>query len=326
MPPAAPASTSMKTRLHKITLLAVVAWLPAILRADHEAFVVINVNASKAYTEHKMANGSPRPETYIFYKGNFFPGTPDLSMSRMTFDDIAKVLAPNLAKQNYLPAKDPRAADLLIVVNWGTTMTDPSTDKNGAELQTEYDNLMGSVSAYNSAWNGYMSGGTGPTGLPPDPSDITSNLMVGQASQFSATSYAAVNARLLGYTEAITKEADKSWAFSSGLNSAAETHLSELNQERYFVIVLAYDYQKILREHSLAVSGHGKPAQPAPLWTLRMNVQADGNNFTQALPAMSQAAADYFGKRLDGLQTAQVSVGSRGNVDIGETKFLGVTK
>jgi len=301
--------------------LAVVAFLAPMLRADHQAFVVISVNASKAYTRQKIVNGSPRPETYLFYRGKFFPGTPDPSIERMSFDDITQALAPNLAKQNYQPTTDKKAADLLIIVNWGTTLTEPGSEKTDAERLFQFDTLMSTVRSYNSAWAAYTGNQDGALALPPDTSDITANLMVRQNDEQSAQSYAGMNARLLGYTAILAKAEAQSWVHpDGGVSAAVETRLSELNQERYFVILLAYDYQKILRDR--AAKGL-PPARPKPVWSLRMNMQADGNNFRQALPEMSQVAADYFGKQLDDLQTLRVSVGStKSSVHIGETKVL----
>jgi hypothetical protein len=57
-----------------------------------------------------------------------------------------------------------------------------------------------------------------------------------------------------------------------------------------------------------------------------MNIRADGNNFTEALPAMSLAAAEYFGKQEDDLKTQQTVVGTNGRVEIGPVKVLDVLK
>ncbi|HEX2101413.1 MAG TPA: hypothetical protein VHF69_12150, partial [Candidatus Synoicihabitans sp.] len=38
-----------------------------------------------------------------------------------TFHTVARTLAADLAKQNYLPAPDPAQADLLLMVHWGIT-------------------------------------------------------------------------------------------------------------------------------------------------------------------------------------------------------------
>jgi hypothetical protein len=273
-------------------------------------------NASKGYTQNKFADGSPKPESYVFFQGRFFAGTPDRSIERATFLDIARTLAPDLAKQNYLPAQDVGAADLFIVVNWGTTMIEPGSDPSEVEKQYEFDQLKKSVSTYNTAYAEYAAGGAYA-----DPAEITFNMMISRADQVSAQSYAGFNARLLGYTDALNREMASSGASPDGLSAAAETHLSDLTQERYFVILLAYDYRQMQRSRS---APGAKP--PSPLWSVRMNIRADGNNFTESLPAMSQVASDYFGKATGDLVTTRASVGSRANTQIGPAEVVGVRK
>jgi hypothetical protein len=308
-----------------ILLLAGLAVLPAAVRANHADFVVINASASKAYTQQKFVNGAPRPETYVFYEGKFFGGTTnDKSIAHASFMDIAKVLAPNLAKQNYRPTKNAAAADLLIVVNWGTTVSDYG-GKNNIETQYQFQQEV------NDATSGNLEG-------------LTSDLTLDQANATSAMKFAESNADLLGYTGALRREEKFQWVSPDGLNSEAESHLSDLIEERYFVIVMAYDYQKILADGKAAAqaqlsapAGGGRnrlqgtradaaPAQPRPVWSLRMNIRADGNNFTEALPAMSLAAAEYFGKQEDDLKTQQTAVGTNGRVEIGPVKVLDVLK
>jgi len=292
--------------------LAALALLPAAARADHTDFVVVSATASPAYTRQKFVNGIPRPETYVFYEGKYFGGvTRDRSMAHVGIKDIAQVLAPNLAKQNYLPTRNALAADLLIVVNWGTTVTDDTGKKSN--LQTQ-DLLLDSVDA--------IQGRPDPEqgGLVVDPiSALTFDLMRNQANAMSAQKFAESNADLLGYTPAIRREERGQWASPDGLNAAAESHLSDLDEDRYFVILLAYDYQKILHP------GGAPKAEPPPLlWSVRMNIRADGNNFVEALPAMSKVAADFFGRQLDDLKSEQTDVGSRADVEIGPVKVLHV--
>jgi hypothetical protein len=319
----------MKT---KIVLLAAAALFPAILRADHASFVTVNASASKGYTQRKFSNGAAQRQTYVFYQGKFFGETNDPALQRMTFLDVAKVLAPDLAKQNYFPTRDAGAADLLIVVNWGSTLTDPTQNSADPERQFQFQDKMQSIRDYNSVF----STGSGNA----DPSPITFQMMIGRNDQFSAQVAASYNARLLGYTDALNREMNHSWAYQDGLSAKAESYLADLNQERYFVVLMAYDFRELRRSHRAddARAAMGSPqfaattttalrksdSAPNPLWSLRMNIRADGNNFSEALPAMSAIAAEYFGKQMDGLATAQTSVGVNGHVEIGETRVLGV--
>jgi hypothetical protein len=290
-----------------VLFFAGVGFLAPAARADHADFVVVNANASKAYTDQKFVNGVPKPETYVFYQGKYFGGdTYDRSLSRATFMDIAKVLAPSLAKHSYYPTRDVKATDLVIVVNWGTTMTDYG-GKSVPESQFQFQQELADIQSYNAT---IEAGGIA------DPSPITFDLMIDQANAMSAEKVAESNAGLLGYSNEINKEEEGEWASPDGLNSSAESHLADLNEERYFVILLAYDYQKMVN------AGKAGDRQPRPVWSVRMNIRAAGNNFTEALPAMSKVAADYFGRQLDNLMSTQTDVGKNSKVEVGPVKIL----
>jgi len=311
----------MKT---KAIFLAAAALLPGGLRADHQDFITINANATRGYEQRKFVNGVPQRQTYALFQGKFFGETNDPTLRRLDFNGIAKILAPNLAKQNYYPAKDYKSADLVIVVNWGSTLTDPTQDPTDTERQLQFDDKMATIQAYNASFA--VGGG-------PDPSGIQFGMTESRTDGYSAQVAASYNARLLGYTSALNKEMAKSWAYQDGLSAKAESYLADLNQERYFVVLLAYDYQAMQRDHrgdvqnsimgatmmggtayarATMTSVH-KPGTPLPVWSVRMNIRAAGNSFTQALPAMSQ---------MDQLKTAQVSVGTQSHVDIGDTKVM----
>jgi hypothetical protein len=99
------------------------------------------------------------------------------------------------------------------------------------------------------------------------------------------------NAALLGYRRSLEKERTKA------LPSTQELTMSvELNEERYFVVLMAYDYQFMRREK-----------KPKLLWVTRLSMRSPGNNFTEALPALAFAGADVYGKSLDGLQRVRVN-------------------
>jgi hypothetical protein len=279
------------------------AGLAPALRADHTEFVVIKAAASKDYIQQKIVNGAVKPETYVFLQGKYFEGdTRDASIDDATFMDIAKVLAPDLAKQAFFPTRDAKSANLLIAVSWGRTLTDQIGQKSDLESNLESTNERTDLNSYSSGMATYMSGKGGATAMPPDPAGLTMDLGTDQTNAMSAQKFAEFNATLLGYTGAFQKETQSQWASANGLNSAAESQLTDLNDSRYFVILMAYDYQAMRR--NAAANGAAPP--PKPLWTVRINMRSTGNNFTQGLPAMSQAAADYFGKQFDDLKVAQV--------------------
>lgn len=306
---------------HKLLLLAALAASQSGLIAEHADYVTVNATAAPSYVRPKLASGAPKPETYVFYEGKFFSGaTRDPSMARTSFAEIVKNLAPGLARQNYLPTKDVKNADLLIVVNWGMTTTEPGAGKSDTEKQFELQDLYNSVNSYNASLS--ADGGSG------DVSDITANMMVARTNQLSSQAYTGINARLLGYEATLKKEDKMSWVSLSGAGAEQEAHLADLLEERYFVILLAYDYQKLLKGNQPDKPLATKPGEPQkrPIWVVRVNIAANGNNFPLALPAMTRVAADYFGKQVEGLKTEQTDTGRRGTVEIGDTKVMNVVK
>ena len=84
---------------------------------------------------------------------------------------------------------------------------------------------------------------------------------------------------------------------------------SALNRERYFFVVLAYDYQKFKNEKEMKL-----------LWITRFSIQATGTNFEDAYKELTFAASDYFGKNMKGLQKKRTDDDSK--VEMGEIEVL----
>ena len=85
--------------------------------------------------------------------------------------------------------------------------------------------------------------------------------------------------------------------------------MSEIEENRYFVVLLAYDFQEFRKEkkHKL-------------LWETRFSINEQSNDFDKALPLMAQYASRYFGQDSHGLLRTQVP---EGRVKVGEPKSLG---
>lgn len=84
----------------------------------------------------------------------------------------------------------------------------------------------------------------------------------------------------------------------------------DLTSPRYFVVLLAYDFQTKLK--------HGKEKL---LWETRISIDEKGNQFDEAFPRMVARASSYFGKYSHGLERQSLSVA---NVSIGKIESLGV--
>jgi hypothetical protein len=266
------------------------------LRASGGEFVTVSATAAKDYARPAGPDGLPRPETYVVSKGVFFDGsTKDSGLEKTPFIDVAATVGKSLLRQNYFPAKDPQLANLLIVVHWGTTTVyeDPLKDFRADDLQR-------ALSSYNAAVGAAASGG----GMP-DSSELNSALSARDNETASASAFRAYNAKLLGYETALQKRRVDLFAGTDEV-----TFENDLAVERYFVVLMAYDYQALKKDH-----------QRKLLWTTRMSVQSAGTNFKTALPDMSQMAANAFGKQLDDLMRAQTNP-KEGRVDIGEAKVV----
>jgi len=100
---------------------------------------------------------------------------------------------------------------------------------------------------------------------------------------------------------------------SQFVSPTEERLLSDLQTERYFVVVRAYD----LRATKFA----GK--RPIPVWTIHINMRAAGQNFETALARMGNTAVAYFGKKLDGVTTVRATE-RQGEVIIGPLTIISI--
>jgi hypothetical protein len=115
----------------------------------------------------------------------------------------------------------------------------------------------------------------------------------------------AENARLLGYDTAL--------AGSNGHEFGAaklrgEDLINELEDNRYFVVLIAYDFELLWKEKKRKL-----------LWETRFSIREQDNDFSKVLPGMSQYASRYFGQDSHGLLRKAVP---EGHVDFGELKVI----
>ncbi len=279
---------------------------PSVLAGETDS-VSVAAGADQGYVRQKFgeAGQKPKAESYLFAKGSRFGGhLRDPSLEDFQFSDVVRALAPDLARQLYFPAPDKSTADLLIVVHWGIT----TVDEDASNGQSDFESLMKDVASHNAA---VASGGVA------DPSAVEGDLnMIHGESSHSSTS-PANNADLPGYSAEYQKAEYASLGAASGMTALDRRLREDLLEERYFVILMAYDFNSLKNAK--------KGTKPKLLWSTHFSIRAIGANFETALPAMSKVAANYFGHNVEGLLLDAGRIPD-GKVEVGEPRPVGETK
>jgi hypothetical protein len=275
-----------------LLILGLCAFLPLTSRAFETGgatdITAVSGKTSKDYIRTRLPNGRFLPEEYAFGKGGEWTGDKaDFSIDTLTFLDVAHSIALPLASQGYLPSRDPRTARLLIMVYWGTTRA-PEHASTSSAYERAADLALPGVSS-----------------TPTDSTYYVAMLLVDlENKQRDRVDFQ--NAQMLGY--------DGWWADTSHykgtfLQGHRQDIIDELEDDRYFVVLMAYDFQLLWREkkHKL-------------LWETRFSIPQRRHEFNRDLPAMAQYASKYFGQDSGGLVHGEVPFG---RVEIGEVKSLG---
>lgn len=292
----------MKSSPLALFLIVVVAVISFDLAHASDRVVVV-ANANEGYTERKFGVGKPARETYILMQGHHYGGTTvDRSLEQMSIRDVASYLVPQLAEQNFVPAKSTAEADLMLAVHWG--VTNPRVGRLEMMARTEVfsptvpntadPNASSAEQEKVEALNGLLGA--------EDRNEHLEHLSDYQDAEQSSRNLA----QLLGYTDVLRKLASRM------VTSAEEQTLrSDLSKERYFIIVRAYE----LRTPTAV-----RPRRP--VWTLHLNIGSPGNNFRTAMTRMSQVAPDFVGRTSADAQSIRARAPS-GRVDLGDAIILG---
>ncbi len=246
-----------------LALLAGLLAPPAMRAAEGaEGITAVSSETAKGYVRTRLPDGSFKPEQYAFGEGGDYGGPyHDATIDDMSFMDIARTLAVPLADQNYLPAKDPEATGLLIMVYWGTTIV-PVLENPTRGMDDTYRDHMD-----------YL------------------------------------NAELLGYdAEGVIGTEFGEAIKLSALRWHRHDLVNEIETNRYFVVLLAYDFQLLWKQkkHKL-------------LWETRFSINQPRNDFGKALPAMTRFASPYFGQASGGLVRQFIR---EGHVDVGSPTLI----
>jgi hypothetical protein len=287
---------------------------PAVAQSDGE-IAAVSSSVSDGYARVRLPDGSFQPETYTFGEGGRLAGPArDDTIDRLTFTDVATAVAGPLKKRNYVPVDDrnPEKTKLLIMVYWGTTSgTADSSDSLG------YQNLQRSQGSRPPPTQPPASLAKGGAGANQQARQAAATSNMRQSEEDGAMAQVLAenwqrdqadmrNAMLLGYDTAI---AETSAVGSTPATRRRDDLMSEIEEDRYFVVLMAYDYQALWRQkkHSL-------------LWVTRLSVRERGADFGKLLPSMVGYASQFFGQDSHGLLRRPLP---EGRVEIGEPKSLG---
>ncbi len=253
--------------------------------------VSVRAEAWDEFTKDRARDPDKKILTYRFLKGRYHPGTVnDPSMQELKFVDIVQDIAYNLEKNDFLPDVSPdlESTDMLIVVHWGRT-------------RPAEDSLMETF--------GYTSledmGGLEPDRsiLFSNPSNISSELEFNYNASLSVDESnegsAHYKAQLLGMEDAFALR---------GTRYDEERLKQMIDEERYFIILMAYDYKK------------AQEGEQILLWRTRYSMRALGQSFTTAIGEMNHIAADYYGENMKGLVTKRFD--DIDDVEVGEIEVI----
>ena len=268
-----------------------------------EGFAAVSSRVSKDYVRTKSPDGSFQAEGYTLADAGHLNGPiRDASFDRVSFQDVARSLVGPLAAQGYVPAKDVANQRLIILVYWGTThVPDPFSGSPG------YRSYQNAKSSLDHQGNGTANTLNGPA--------VRATLGAAEqqmaAENMLRNQIDLRNAQLLGYdSEGLVGTDLGALAGHTGVTGALQDELiSEVEDTRYFVVLMAYDAQVFLKEKKRVL-----------LWETRFSISEAHNFFDRALPKMAQYASNYFGQDSKGLMRKPVP---KGRVEMGEPKQVG---
>ena len=291
---------------------------PARAAEGAEFITAVSSTASKDYVRAKLPDGSFQTEFYSFGKGGKWSGpSSDPTVDKLDFLDVARVIALPLAQQKYYPAKDPERTRLVIMVYWGTTQVADRIDSSAAfkdyqDIRSQIgDNQLPVFQRADPDAN-QSSMNDAPVGDNAQMNELSNALTVMNMENANRTRIDARNAQMLGYdsydNSGLVGTDRGNWLGHTPLATTQHDLTAEIEESRYFVVLMAYDFQIMWRQkkHKL-------------LWETRFSINQPHNDFTKALPAMAAYASQYFGQNSHGLIRQPLR---EGNVTVGEPTLV----
>jgi hypothetical protein len=182
--------------------------LAAGLRSDETVATALYARVGNGYKREKAKDGSFKPEYYALSNGGRLDGTTaDNTVDRVTYPDVATIASRLLTQQNYHYAQREDQATLLIVLQWGNTITFDRISYDQAVKEQD----MGKI--------------------------LLLNQVRDQINED--------NARILGYMDALADSNDiRRWA---GGGDNYNDLIADVEEARYYIMISAYDFRDLAR-------------------------------------------------------------------------------
>jgi hypothetical protein len=275
-----------------------------------EETVAITTRVSNGYTRTKLPDGSFKVETYAFGKGDDWGGARvDASAEKVDFMTVAKTVAAPLASRNYMPTRDAKTTDQLIMVYWGTTRApEHASDTYATRMIVDVGREQDTAQMHLNHAHSEGEFKNAKIEVASAASDMRNAMVQLEIEQQQRETVDSKNVALLGY--------DSWWLATESASGGGERAfrkkdmLDEIEEDRYFVVLMAYDFQGIM-----------KKKKPKLLWEAHISIREHSNEFDKRLETMVNQAAPFFGADSKGLTHFELP---EGKVEVGVVKSLGV--
>lgn len=296
----------MKTDTRKISAAMILLALAAtVMRpAAEKVDTVVYSRIGNGYKRERRPDGSFKPEYYALSNGGRIYGTAsDNTIERVTYPEVAEIAARLLRQQNYRYAQSKGQASLLLVLNWGATLS-----YNNVNYTVAVQDLAKAVAleAEKTMYGEDPEGGSEMHRV-----DLYADeLLKLRMANKNRDDINLPNAKILGYLDAIN-DADgiQRWA---GGGDRYNDLIADIEEPRYYIVITAYDFPLLL-----------KGGQKRLLWQTRVSVRSPGNSFDDSFVPMLKSAAKFFGRESGKLVSGEEE---KAKVELGDLKFLGEAK
>ena len=287
--------------LPRLFLAATCLLAPLLRAAEETVATVVYSRIGNGYKRERLADGSFKPEHYALANGGLIAGTgSDNTIARVTYPEVAEISARFLKQQNYHYAQSKEQAKLLLVLNWGATLS--YNNMNYGQAVQQLGKAVEVLSQQR------MYGSSTPEDVAVDA--LAEQLLMVKMENRARDQINLPNAKIIGYLDAINEVNDiRRWA---GGGDRYNDLIADLEEPRYYIVISAYDFPELL-----------KSGKKTLLWQTRVSVRSPGNSFDQSFVPMLKSASKYFGQDSGKLVREEQE---KAKVELGELQFLGEAK